>query len=62
MQIKTNLSFYLIQVRTAKKKTQVTSDASDVVEKEKHFSIVGGLANLYNHSENQFCVSLKDWT
>jgi hypothetical protein len=24
------------------------------VEKEKHFTIVGGIANWYNHSGNQF--------
>jgi hypothetical protein len=34
-------------------KTQVTVDASKDVEKEKHFSIAGGIANWYNHSGNQ---------
>jgi hypothetical protein len=33
-------------------KIQVTIDAGKHVEKE-HFSIVGRIANWYNHSENQ---------
>jgi hypothetical protein len=28
----------------------VTADAGEDVEKEEHFSIVGGIASLYNHS------------
>jgi hypothetical protein len=31
----------------------VTADAGEDVEKEEHFSIVGGTASLYNHSGNQ---------
>ena len=38
------------QSEVAKIKTQVTSDAGKDVEKEDHFSIVGGIANCYNHS------------
>jgi hypothetical protein len=32
----------------------VTADAGKVVEKEEHSSISGGIANWYNHSENQY--------
>jgi hypothetical protein len=32
----------------------VTADAGEVVEKEEHSSIAGGIANWYNHSGNQF--------
>jgi hypothetical protein len=32
----------------------VTADADEDVEEEEHFSIAGGIANLYNHSGNQF--------
>jgi hypothetical protein len=32
----------------------VTGGAGKDVEKEGHSSIVGGIASLYNHSENQF--------
>jgi hypothetical protein len=32
----------------------VTADAGKDVEKEKHSNIAGGIANWYNHSENQF--------
>jgi hypothetical protein len=31
----------------------VTADAGKDVEKEKHSSIVGGIASWYNHSGNQ---------
>jgi hypothetical protein len=31
----------------------VTADAGKDVEKEEHFSIVGGIASLYNHYGNQ---------
>ena len=30
----------------------LTADAGEVVEKEGHSSIVGGIAGLYNHSGN----------
>jgi hypothetical protein len=32
----------------------VTADGVEDVEKEKHSSIVGGIASWYNHSENLF--------
>ena len=31
----------------------MTADAGEDVDKEEHFSIVGGIASLYNHSGNQ---------
>jgi hypothetical protein len=31
------------------------------VEKEGHFSIVGEIANWYNHSVNQSGVSSENW-
>jgi hypothetical protein len=40
----------------------VTADAGEDVEKEKHFSIAGGIASWYNHSGNQFGSSSKNWT
>jgi hypothetical protein len=54
MQIKTTLRFHLIPVRMSKTKTQVTADAGEDVEKEKHFSIDGVIASWYNHSGKQF--------
>jgi hypothetical protein len=39
-------------------KTHIGKD----VEKEKHSSIAGGIANWYNHSENQSGVSSENWT
>jgi hypothetical protein len=62
MQIKTTLRFYLTPVRMPKIKIQVTAYAVEDVEKEEHSSIVGGIAGLYNHSENQSCSSAENWT
>jgi hypothetical protein len=45
MQIKTTLRFHLTPVRMAKIKTSVTEGAGKDVEKEEHFSIVGGIAS-----------------
>ena len=59
MQIKTTLIFHLTPVRT---KIQVTEDASNVVVKEEHSSIAGGIARWYNHSENQFGGSSENWS
>jgi hypothetical protein len=39
----------------------VTADAGEDVEKKKHSSIAGGIASLYNHSENQFGSSSENW-
>jgi hypothetical protein len=32
------------------------------MEKEQHFSILSGIASLYNHSRNQFYGSSENWT
>jgi hypothetical protein len=61
MQIKTNLRFHLTPARMTKIKIQVTADAGKDVEKEKHSSIVGGIASLYNHSGNQSGGSSENW-
>ena len=45
MQIKRTLRFHLTPVRLAKIQTQMTADAGEAVEKEEHFSTVGGVAN-----------------
>ena len=61
MQIKMTLRFYLIPVRMAKIKTQVTADAGENVEKVEHSSIAGGTASWYNHSENHSGDSSENW-
>jgi hypothetical protein len=38
----------------------VTADAGEDVEKEKHSSIVGGIASWYNHFVNQFGSSSEN--
>jgi len=53
MQIKTTLRFHLTSWEWLRSKTQVTADASEDVEKEEQFSIVGGIADRYNQSGNQ---------
>ena len=40
----------------------MTEVAGEDVEKDEHSSIVGGIASLYNHSENQFGGSSENWT
>jgi hypothetical protein len=52
MQIKTTLRFHLTPIRMAKSKPQVTTHVGEDVEKEKHSSIDGGIANWHNHSGN----------
>ena len=37
-------------------------DAGKVVEKEEHFSTVGGVVNWYNHSGSQSGDSSEYWT
>jgi hypothetical protein len=49
-------------VNRTKKATNMTADAGKDVEKEEHSSIVGGIASLYNHSENQSGGSSENWT
>ena len=43
-------------------KIQVTAYAGKDVEKEEHSSIAGGIADWYNHSENQFGSSSENCT
>jgi hypothetical protein len=43
-------------------KIQVTADAGEDVEKEKHSSIAGVLVNWYNHFGNQSSGSSENWT
>jgi hypothetical protein len=63
MQIKTTLRFHLTPVRMAKiKKTQLTADAGEDMEKEECSSIVGGIASWYNHSGNQSGGPSENWT
>jgi len=45
MQIKATLRFHLTPVRMAKIKTQGTAHAGKDVEKEEHYSIVGGIVD-----------------
>jgi hypothetical protein len=59
MQIKMTLRFHLTQSEWLRSKTQVTEDTAEVVEKEEHFSIAGGIATWYNHSGNQSGVPQK---
>jgi hypothetical protein len=40
----------------------LTADAGEVVEKEEHLSIAGGIASWYNHAGNQFSGSSEIWT
>jgi len=44
---------HLVPVSLHRSKTQVTADAGEDVEKEEHSSIVGGIADWYNHSGKQ---------
>jgi hypothetical protein len=39
----------------------VTADVGKEVEKEENSSIAGAIASWYNHSGNQFGVSLENW-
>ena len=41
---------------------QVTVDAGEDVEKEKHSSIAGGIESWYNHSGYHFGSSSENWT
>jgi hypothetical protein len=50
------------QSEWVRSKIQVKADADEDVEQEEHFSIVGGIASLYNHSGNQSGGSSKKWT
>ena len=60
MQIKLTLRLHLTPARMAKIKNQLTADAGKDVEKDKHSSIAGGIANWYNHFGNQSGSSSED--
>jgi len=62
MQIKTTLRFHLTPVRMAKIKNSGDSKCLRDAEKEEHSSIVGGIAEWYNHSGNQSGGSSENWT
>jgi hypothetical protein len=59
MQIKITLRPH--QSEWLKTKTQVTTHVDKDVQKEEHFSIAGGIARWYNHSENQSFRSSENW-
>jgi len=42
--------------------SSVEGNAGEDVEKEEHSSIVGGIADWYNHSGNQSVGSSENWT
>jgi hypothetical protein len=42
--------------------SQVTEDAGEIMEKEKHSSISGGIVRWHNHSGNQSGGSSESWT
>jgi hypothetical protein len=62
MQIKTTCDSTSHQLEWLRSKIQVTADPSEDVEKEKHSSIAGRIANFYNHSGNHFGSSSENWT
>jgi hypothetical protein len=43
------------------KKIQVTAHSGEDVEKFEHSSITGRIANLYNHSGNQYSGFSENW-
>jgi hypothetical protein len=45
----------------AKIKFQVSTHVGEVVDKEEHSSIAGGITNWYNYSGNQSVGSLENW-
>jgi len=59
MQIKTTLDSTSHQSEWLRSKIQVTADAVKDVDKEEHSSIVGGIADWYNHYRNQSGGSSK---
>jgi hypothetical protein len=49
------------QTNKQKKKPSGDSKCWKDVEKDEHISIAGGIVNWYNHTGNQFGVSLENW-
>jgi hypothetical protein len=60
MQIETTLRFH--QSAWLRSKIQVTADAGENVEKEKHSSIASRIVSWYNYSGNQCGGSSEFWT
>jgi hypothetical protein len=61
MQIKMTLDSTLHQLEWLISKTKVTTHAGKDMEHGEHFSIAGGIANLYNHFGNQFGSFSGNW-
>lgn len=61
MQNKMTLRFHIISSRIAKKKKKTQVTAGEDVEKEEHTSIVGVVANWYNHSGIQSGSYSENW-
>jgi hypothetical protein len=61
MQIKMTLRFHFTPIRWLKSKPQVTTHIGEDTEKEEHSPIASGIANWYNHSENQSAGSSENW-
>jgi hypothetical protein len=53
IQIKRTLLFTLHQSEWLRSKPQAIRHIGEDLEKEEYFSIAGGIANWYNHSQNQ---------
>ena len=61
MQIKMILRLHLTTIRMAKIRPQVATHVGEDLEKEEHSSLAGGIANWYNHSENQSGGASENW-
>jgi len=57
----TTLKSTLHQSEWLRTKTQVTTVAGKAMEKEEHFSFVGGIESWYNQSGNQSGGSSENW-
>ena len=61
LQIKTTLRFHSASVRKTEMKNSGDSRCWLDVEKVKHSSMAGGIANWYIHSEYQFGDFTENW-
>jgi NADP-dependent 3-hydroxy acid dehydrogenase YdfG len=50
-----------LRSNTLRSKIQVTENAGEVVEKDEHPFIAGGISSWYNHSGNQSGGSSENW-
>jgi hypothetical protein len=60
IKIKTTLRFHLTPVRMAKIKNSSDSRCWQGCGEEEHSPIAGGIASLYNHSENPYGSSSEN--